>query len=53
MGVWYKQNFAFVTADLGLSTHAHFDHDGLTRLDSIMLLDRIGGKWEFGDVKIL
>ena len=52
-GVWYKQNFPFVTADVGLSTHAHFDHDGLTGLDSIMLLDRMGGKWEFGDVKIL
>ena len=31
-GVWYKQNFPFVTADVGLSTHAHFDHDGLRRL---------------------
>jgi L-ascorbate metabolism protein UlaG (beta-lactamase superfamily) len=51
-GVWYQQVFPRVSVDVGLSTHAHFDHDNLTGIDAIMLLDRMGGKWEFGDVKI-
>jgi hypothetical protein len=38
--------------DIGLVTHSHFDHDGFDRLDATMLLDRMGGEFKLGDVKI-
>lgn len=51
-GLWYRMEFPQVEVDIGLSTHAHFDHDALDRLDANMLLDRMGGTFELGDVKI-
>jgi hypothetical protein len=41
-----------VEVDLGLSTHAHFDHDALHRLRASTLLDRLVGRYEFADVAI-
>ena len=38
--------------DIGASTHAHFDHDALHRLDAHVLLDRPIGRYEFADVVI-
>ena len=38
--------------DIGVSTHAHFDHDGLNRLDAHVLLDRPIGTFTFLDVAI-
>ena len=35
-----------------MSTHAHFDHDALGRLEANMLLDRMAGTFELGDVRI-
>ncbi len=51
-GLWYRMEFPMTEVDIGLSTHAHFDHDALDRLDANMLLDRMGGTFELGDVKI-
>ena len=51
-GLWYRMEFPKTDVDVGLSTHAHFDHDALDRLDANMLLDRMGGSFELGDVKI-
>ena len=51
-GLWYRIEFPMSDVDIGLSTHAHFDHDALERLDANMLLDRMGGTFELGDVKI-
>ncbi len=51
-GLWYRMDFPKAEVDIGLSTHAHFDHDALDRLDANMLLDRMGGTFELGDVKI-
>ena len=42
-GLWYRIEFPMSDVDIGLSTHAHFDHDALERLDANMLLDRMGG----------
>ena len=39
-------------ADIGMSTHAHFDHDAFERLDSGMILDHMAGTWEFGDIRV-
>ncbi len=49
---WYFHDFPEVAADIGVSTHAHFDHDALHRLDASVLLDRLIGVYEFADVRI-
>lgn len=51
-GLWYRMEFPQVEVDIGLSTHAHFDHDALGRLDANMLLDRMAGTFRLGDVTI-
>ena len=35
-----------------MSTHAHFDHDGLHALSAHVLLDRLIGRYEFADLRI-
>jgi L-ascorbate metabolism protein UlaG (beta-lactamase superfamily) len=49
---WYLYDFPKVEVDIGASTHAHFDHDGLHALSANMLLDRLAGEFVFADVKI-
>ena len=49
---WYFNDFPTVRVDIGVSTHAHFDHDALHRLDANVLLDRLIGSYHFGDVII-
>ena len=49
---WFFDDFPLTTVDVGVSTHAHFDHDALHRLDAHVLIDRLIGLWEFGDVRI-
>ena len=49
---WYFHDFPETAVDIGVSTHAHFDHDALHRLDASVLLDRPIGAYEFADVRI-
>jgi len=49
---WYFFDFPRTAVDIGVSTHAHFDHDALHRLDASVLLDRLIGRYEFADVSI-
>lgn len=49
---WYFHDFPLETVDIGVSTHAHFDHDALHRLDAHVLLDRLIGSYTFRDVTI-
>ena len=49
---WYFHDFPKTEVDIGVSTHAHFDHDALHRLDAHVLLDRLIGTYEFADVRI-
>jgi L-ascorbate metabolism protein UlaG (beta-lactamase superfamily) len=49
---WYLQEFPRVKVDVGMSTHAHFDHDALHALSAHTLLDRLIGTYEFADVRI-
>ena len=51
-GVWYRMDFPKAEVDIGMSTHAHFDHDALGTLDANMLLDRMAGTFQLGDVKL-
>lgn len=49
---WYFHDFPATAVDIGVSTHAHFDHDALHLLDASVLLDRLIGTYEFADAKI-
>lgn len=49
---WYFRDMPETAVDIGVSTHAHFDHDALDRLDAHVLLDRPIGRFQFGDVAI-
>ena len=49
---WYFHDFPITPVDVGVSTHAHFDHDALHRLDAHVLLDRLIGMYRFGDMTI-
>lgn len=49
---WYLFEFPYAKVDIGISTHAHFDHDGLHQLSANVLLDRLVGTYSFADVKI-
>ena len=49
---WYLYDFPSVEVDIGISTHAHFDHDGLHVLRASTLLDRPVGRFSFADVAI-
>lgn len=49
---WYLDDMPMTSVDIGISTHAHFDHDGLNRLDAHVLLDRLIGTYSFADVTI-
>jgi len=49
---WYFNDFPLTKVDIGVSTHAHYDHDALHRLDSNVNLERLIGQYEFSDVKI-
>ncbi|MGJ8609865.1 MAG: MBL fold metallo-hydrolase [Octadecabacter sp.] len=49
---WYLFDFPRTEVDIGLSTHAHFDHDNLHALHASTLLDRLVGKFELADVTI-
>ena len=49
---WYFHDFPEAAVDIGISTHAHFDHDALHRLDASVLLDRLIGRYQFADIAI-
>ena len=49
---WYFHDFPITEVDIGTSTHAHFDHDALHRLDAHVLFDRLIGQYKFGDMTI-
>lgn len=49
---WYFHDFPLTEVDIGISTHAHFDHDALHLLDASVLLDRLIGRYAFADVEI-
>ncbi len=51
-GLWYPKDFPREVVDIVLSTHAHFDHDAIDKVDATMVLDRMVGSYQFADVKI-
>ena len=51
-GIWFLSQFPEIYSDVVISTHAHGDHDGMSRVKAPMMLDRFAGTIEIGDVKI-
>ena len=49
---WFSRLFPAVHCDLGLITHAHFDHDAAERLPEAASVLRMPGQFEAGDVQI-
>ena len=49
---WFLYDFPRCEVDIGLSTHAHFDHDNLHSLHASTLIDRLVGRYEFSDVVV-
>jgi L-ascorbate metabolism protein UlaG (beta-lactamase superfamily) len=49
---WFLYDFPALQVDVAVSTHAHFDHDGLHAVSANVLLDRLVGTYAFADIKI-
>lgn len=51
-GLWFPKEFSMPIVDIGLSTHAHFDHDAVDKVQATTILDRMVGSFSFADVTI-
>ena len=51
-GLWFPRDFPRIVVDMVLSTHAHFDHDAIDKVDATSVLDRVVGKFAFADAEI-
>ena len=49
---WFTRQFPDVHCDLGLITHAHFDHDAADRLPEAASVLRMPGEFAAGDLQI-
>ena len=49
---WFTRLFPQVRCDLGLITHAHFDHDAVDRLPEAASVLRMPGDFAAGDIRI-
>ena len=49
---WFLNEFPALRVDIVLSTHAHFDHDAVERPNGLMVLERMVGQFELGDIEI-
>ena len=49
---WFTRLFPHVRCDLGLITHAHFDHDAVERLPEAASILRMPGEFSTGDLRI-
>ena len=49
---WFTRLFPEIHCDLGLITHAHFDHDAIDRLPEAASILRMPGKFSTGDLQI-
>lgn len=49
---WFTRMFPEIHCDLGLITHAHFDHDAVERLPEAASILRMPGEFSTGDLQI-
>jgi L-ascorbate metabolism protein UlaG (beta-lactamase superfamily) len=50
---WFLHEFPAIPVDIVLSSHAHFDHDAVELPHALMVLERLVGRYQLGDVAIL
>ena len=50
---WYIRDMPIARTDIGLVTHAHFDHDAVDRLHADMIMERMAGIFKLADVRII
>lgn len=49
---WFLREFPPIQVAIVLSTHAHFDHDAVERPHGLMVLERLVGQFQLGDIEI-
>lgn len=49
---WFVNDFPAIRVDIVLSTHAHFDHNAVERPNGLMVLERLIGQFNLGDIEI-
>jgi hypothetical protein len=49
---WFLNELPAIRVDIVLSTHAHFDQDGVERPKGLMVLERLVGQFKLGDIEI-
>ncbi len=49
---WFSRLFPDIHCDLGIITHAHFDHDAADRLPELASVIRMPGEFTVGDLQI-
>lgn len=49
---WFLDKFPALRVDVVLSTHTHFDHDAVNAPSGLMVLGRLVGHFNLGDVEI-
>ena len=49
---WFSRLFPEVHCDVGLVTHAHFDHDAADRLPELASVLRSPGEFNIGDLRV-
>ena len=50
---WFLNDFPSLRVDIVVSTHAHFDHDAVERLNGLVVLKRLVGEFKLADVEIM
>jgi len=49
---WFLNEFPAIRVDIVLSTHAHFDHDAIERPNGLVVLERLVGRFNLGDIEV-
>jgi len=50
---WFLNEFPTIRVDIVLSTHAHFDHDAIERPNGLVVLERLVGRFNLGDIEVM
>jgi L-ascorbate metabolism protein UlaG (beta-lactamase superfamily) len=49
---WFLNEFPTIRVDIVVSTHAHFDHDAIERPNGLVVLERLVGRFNLGDIEV-
>jgi L-ascorbate metabolism protein UlaG (beta-lactamase superfamily) len=49
---WFLRELPAIRVDIVVSTHAHFDHDAVQRPKGLIVLERLVGQFNLGDIEI-